>query len=148
MKTKLAVAMALVVAGFGVGLAPAPFAAAQTTVCDLNNFPIPNSQPSTARVLTKGASEVGVEDVVSGTSETLTVELTDERSGGELFWVVKYENSQDECVELDPTDCKGTITTENQPVTCELDAPEDRTYHVLFQEDTGLSAIEYMAWST
>lgn len=150
MKTKLAVAMTLVVAGVGVGLAITPFAAAQQTVCDRNDFSIPDSEPADqdARSLNAGEDEVGVESVSSvGGSEILHVELVDAGSNGQLNWSVFYEDDEGDCIQFDPTNCDKTTRTEDQDQTCTLDPPNAgvREYHVLF-EAGNQNMIEYKTW--
>lgn len=140
----------MLLAGVGAALGPAPFAAAQTTPCDLNDFRIPDSEPadSNARDLTAGAMEVGTEDVLAGSEETLHVEVTDIGANGQLNWTVFYDDGSG-CVKLDPNDCEGEIFQEFQEKTCTLEDPssDKRIYHVEFVAGNQ-NAIDYKTWST
>lgn len=152
MKTKLAVAMALVVAGIGAGLGPAPFAAAQSSNCPvLEDFTIPDSKPSGVRTLQAGESEIGLEDVsASGGAETLNVEFVDAGANGELVWTVYHLDSNDDCVKYDPTNCDRTMATndEGETFTCTLDPPNSgsKDYWVHYEENSSQNSIDYRTW--
>lgn len=148
MKTKLAIAVALVVAGIGAGVSTVPGAATSQTVCDQDDFSIPSSEPLVARELAAGESEVGTVDVDANDPKKLRVKLTDEGVDGNLHWVVKYDRDQS-CDKLDPMDCEGNISTSPTKQTCTLDDPSSgtRTYHVLFEETNLNNAIKYKPWA-
>lgn len=147
---RTATAIAVSIAVLSAGLAAvSPGTATSTSVCDQDDFSIPDSEPLdlNARSLNAGASEVGTEDVSSGSPEDLRVEMVDSGSNGKLHWVVKYDDGQS-CVKLDSSDCEGTIESDNTMQECDLDAPSSgtRVYHVFVEEVNSNNLIEYKAW--
>lgn len=142
--------MALVVAGVGAGVSPLPATATSQTVCNQDDFEIPDSEPadSNARSLLAGTSEVGTE-TVSATSgdEILHVEMVDSGNNGQLNWSVHYEDDDGDCVAHDPADCDDAIRSDNTEQTCTLDAPTvgTREYHVKFAAGNQ-NQIKYKTW--
>lgn len=146
-RTTLAVAMALVVAGFGLGLPSADIVSAQSSNCPaIADFLIADSQVSASeRSLAGNSEEIGSEDVLAGNGETLNVELRTQND--QLDWTVYHKNATDDCVKFDPTNCDRTIDTKSVRQQCDLDPPSSgsKTYWVEFANPES-DALKYMAW--
>lgn len=149
MKTKIAVAMALVVAGVGLSLPSVDTVRAQSSNRPvLADFQIADSE-SSANLRNLGASseEIGSEDVSAGSPETLHVRL--ETANDQLDWTVFHRDANDECVKYDLTNCERTIDQKDEEQTCDLDAPNSgsKTYWVKFENPEG-DSLQYMTWSS
>lgn len=151
MKTKLAAAMALVVAGLAVGIGPAPFAAAQSSNCPSTaDFSIPDSEPLLPRTLSGNSEEIGVEDVDSGDDEMLHVRL--ETANDKLEWTV-FHLVDGECETFTQGDCDiggsypNTLDQQDEEQTCTLDDPNSGTkdYWVKAENDEA-DSLDYSIW--
>lgn len=140
--TAIAIAAVMVVAGLSI----APPVAAGHNNCH-EDFEIADSQSAASvRTLNAGSSEVGREDVVQGSPETLTVELVDAGANGELEWTV-FHRLAGLCVQfLDG--CGGTLAMDGEQQSCTLDAPVDKNYWVVYEESSGNNAIDYQTWAS
>lgn len=149
--TAIAIATVLVAAGLSV-VQPA---AAVNADCS-EEFDIPDSEPTTSRILLANAEETGREDVkASSGDEEVTVSL--DSPDDTLEFGVFYLDGQT-CVKASQdglSTCGGseTLDTHNNPVphqkTCEIDAPtsgaRDYFFHVANQED---DSLEYRMWES
>lgn len=147
MKDQLVTAVALALIAGMVGLAGTPTVAAQGTCVE--DFEIADSEAAASnRPLDPSEVEIGLEDVVSGTDETLHVGL---RSVLDELHVKVFVKDGNDCDDKTNQMCGvSTVILDefDEEATCTLDASNSQDYFVAFTNAQSSDGLLYETWST
>lgn len=147
MKNYLATAMALALVAGVAGLSAVPLVSAGHSNCH-EDFEIADSEASAGnRNLDADEIEIGLEDVSSGTPETLSMGL---RSIFDRLEVKVYELDGTTCTDVTSEACPAdpvVLDSFNEEATCDLDAPKDLDYFVHFENAQSTDGLVYETWS-